>query len=68
MAIANARLLVGRTITAFHLNSFSDGKGGTAHNPVLYLDNGAKLAFSTEETEVGEYGVTPLYWPAKSTR
>jgi hypothetical protein len=68
--IANARLLVGRRIVGFEPNRFPDGRGGTAHDPRIILDNGAVLRFLTEEVEGGEgYGVAPLYFAkTKSVR
>lgn len=59
MVTARKSHLVGRTITAVEFRPFNatpDGKGGTAHNPRITLDNGRELFFLTEETEVGEYG------------
>jgi hypothetical protein len=53
---ATKRHLVGRRIMAVDFRPFDDGRGGTAHNPVLTLDNGRRVTFTTEETEVGEYG------------
>lgn len=52
----SARSLVGRRIVAFDPGPFNDGRGGTAHNPSITLDNGVVLRFMTEETECGEYG------------
>lgn len=54
---ARKRDLIGRTITAVDWRQFPRGgdRRGVAHDPVLTLDNGAKVTFSTEETE-GEYG------------
>lgn len=49
--------LIGRTITDVKMNPFADGRGGTAHDPRITLDDGRVLMFVTEETDVGEYGV-----------
>jgi hypothetical protein len=73
MTLATARLLVGRTIVAVDLRPFSAeiaGEPGVmAHDPILTLDNGARITFLTEETECGSYGVKPLYHPKpKRTR
>lgn len=54
---ANKNHLIGRTITAVDMRPFPDGRGGTAHDPVITLDNGRVLWFVVDETEVGEYGV-----------
>lgn len=61
MATATARLLVGRKIAGFEPRPFDDRRGGTAHHPVLMLDNGALLRFVVEETDTGDYGVLPVY-------
>jgi hypothetical protein len=49
--------LVGKRIVAVDWGPFPDGKGGTAHRPVLTLDSGRVLRFVVEETTVGKYGV-----------
>ena len=62
MKLATARLLVGRKIVAFDARPFDDGRGGTAHDPCITLDNGAVLVFSVQELEhAAGYGVEPLY-------
>jgi len=61
---AMARLLKGRTIVGYKSGAFRDGRGGWAHDPRLILDNGAVIAFNTEETEVGDYGTAIIYCPA----
>jgi len=63
MKIATARLLIGRKIVAFDLRPFDDGRNGTAHSPIFTLDNGATITFTTEETDIGDYGVFPRYFP-----
>jgi hypothetical protein len=55
-ARVRARDLVGRRITAVEFRQFPDGRGGRASKPVLTLDNGRRVFFITEETDVGEYG------------
>jgi hypothetical protein len=64
---ARANQLVGRTITQVVFYPFPDGRGGTAHQPVLTLDNGRRVCFHVEETDVGEYGVLITIW-GKSKR
>jgi hypothetical protein len=54
---ATRKDLIGRKIVAVNLRSFPDGKGGTATDPLLTLDNGRRIWFVVDETEVGEYGV-----------
>lgn len=53
---ATRKHLVGRTIVAVDFGPFDDGRGGTVHAPRITLDNGRVVYFTTEETEVGEYG------------
>lgn len=62
---ATKRDLIGRTIVDVEWRAFrarpqdkSDRK--MAHDPVLILDNGARVHFMTEETDVGEYGTCIL--------
>jgi hypothetical protein len=55
-ARAVARSLVGRTIAAVDLNEHDDGRGGTATDPRITLDDGSFLTFSVQETE-GDYGI-----------
>lgn len=53
---ANKKSLIGRTIVDVQFHPFVDGRGGTAHEPVLLLDNGRSVYFETEETEFSRYG------------
>ncbi len=53
---ATTKHLIGRTIIAVQMRPFRDGRGGTAHAPLVTLDDGRKVWFVTEETEIGEYG------------
>jgi hypothetical protein len=63
VTLATARLLVGRKIVGFELNSWKD-ENGTHYNPIITLDNGASISFSVTETESGaEYGAEPSYHP-----
>lgn len=65
MSIATARLLVGRTIVAFDARPFDD-PNGICHDPVIVLDNGARVSFVVEETDYGgDYGILPIYTPRK---
>ena len=74
MTMVSARRLVGRTIVAFYPCPFPDGRGGVAHEPTIWLDDGSRLYFITEETDVGDYGTyigkTPAQqsWPIKAKR
>jgi hypothetical protein len=54
---ATPKHLIGRKIVAVDLQPFDDRCGGTAHDPILTLDNGRKVWFVTEETDTGDYGV-----------
>src|SRR5215469_11890550 len=59
--------LIGRRIVAVQLNRFDrnvegqpiryEGKERWATSPEIVLDNGQRLRFLIQETEVGEYGV-----------
>jgi hypothetical protein len=57
--------IIGRRIIAVELNSFparpDDKNSPLAHQPVIHLDNGARLDFTTEETECGVYGTAINY-------
>lgn len=55
-ARVRARDLVGRRIIAVEFRQFADGRGGRTSKPMLTLDNGRRVFFLTEETDVGEYG------------
>lgn len=55
--------IVGKTVASVDMGRFSDGRGGTAHTPVIEFTDGSKILFSTEETDVGEYGTSILYLP-----
>lgn len=68
MRMVSERQLVGRRIIKFSPCPFSDGRGGTAHDPVITLDDGSRLTFIVEETDTGEYGVfVSLHKPKKPT-
>lgn len=61
------RDLIGRKIVAVDLYPFDrnmqdgpvcySGPNRYATNPVLTLDNGRRLSFVVQETDIGEYGV-----------
>ena len=58
---ATSRNLLGRTIAAVDFNVFATGVGKQkSTDPVITLDNGARLRFRVAETEVGEYGIEIL--------
>lgn len=65
--MVSARQLIGRTIVGFEPRPFPAGSKAmsapTAHDPVIILDNGQRLLFRTEETEVGRYGTCILITP-----
>jgi len=65
MAKATKPDLVGRSIVdvdfrAFRARPEQKGDRTMAHAPVLILDNGDRVHFMTEETDVGEYGTCIL--------
>lgn len=57
----NPRWLVGKVIAKVEMNPFDDGRGLIAHNPVITFTDGSAIAFTTEETEIGEYGTAISY-------
>lgn len=63
--LATKRRLVGRRIVDVKLNRFNAGGGrGWTYDPVLVLDNGALVTFTTDEIEsASDYGITPNYTP-----
>jgi hypothetical protein len=69
--LANAHLLVGRTIVAFDPRPFDDCNAAgrklrTSYRPVITLDNGATLTFTVDEIDSGaEYGVRTNYHPKR---
>ena len=66
--VPSARELLGRTIVAVEQRTFPDGRGGTAHDPKITLDDGSVLTFTVEETEQGDYGVFVIRTPARKRR
>jgi hypothetical protein len=58
-AQALRKALVGRKIVDTEAHAFRDGRGGITYQPVLVLDNGAKLHFVVHETDGGDYGIDP---------
>lgn len=60
------RALIGRRIVAVHLRPFSDGRGGTAYDPVLVLDDGSRVSFDAQPTEDGDYGITFRHQPPQT--
>lgn len=64
LSTASARLLVGRTIVGFELRTWRDDDPERTphHDPVLVLDNGARVTFTVTETYNGDsYGIRPNY-------
>ena len=61
------KALVGRKIIDVKLNRFSNGQGGFANDPQLFLDDGTVIAFSTQETESGDYGTALVIVPPKES-
>lgn len=57
------KFLKGRRIVEVKWNSFKTGRSvgrgqGWTTDPVFILDDGSKVGFSVQETEVGEYGIS----------
>ncbi len=71
MTLATKRLLVGRTIVDVDLRAWDDTndsgrKLGKKYDPVITLDNGARLTFTVQELDSGDgYAVKPDYHPRK---
>ena len=70
MANLNPRWLIGRKIVKVEMQPFqarpNEGRlSPVAHDPVIWLDNGAHLTFTTEETECGVYGTSISYHKGK---
>jgi hypothetical protein len=66
----NPQWIVGKTIASVEMNPFPRGlheesRRGIAHNPVIWFTDGSRIEFSTEETEVGEYGTAISYAKAR---
>lgn len=63
MRAFNPNWIIGRRIVGVEMNPFParDLNNTMAHDPVITLDNGAKLRFMTEETQTDDYGVRILY-------
>lgn len=55
--MVSAREIVGKRIVAFDPGPFDDGRGQTAHNPRIVLDDGSVLFVTVKETDTGDYGV-----------
>lgn len=51
------RRLRGRRIVRVLLRPFNNLQGGTATDPLIFLDDGTTISFLTQETDCGEYGV-----------
>jgi hypothetical protein len=48
----NPRWIVGKTVARVDLNSFDDGRAGTAHGPVIHFTDGSSISFSTEGASI----------------
>jgi hypothetical protein len=64
--MVSARQLVGRRIVGFQANAYRNGEFGIIHHPVIFLDDGTKLFFITEEDgrNGADYGTTIIKAPA----
>lgn len=61
----NPKWIVGKSVARVEMNPFDDGQGRKAHDPRIWFTDGSSIAFTTEETEVGEYGTNISYSPAR---
>lgn len=57
--------LIGRMIVGFEPNTFDNGYGQLAHDPIIHLDDGSRLVFVVEETDRNCYGVKVIKVRAK---
>jgi hypothetical protein len=61
-----ARALRGKRVKSVRLHPFAPSNGGpAATDPVIVFTDGSSLAFGVDETEMGEYGVSLCYRPAR---
>lgn len=63
--MVSARQLIGRKIVGFDPRPFGDSRGGRAYKPAIYLDDGTRLEFITQETDGDDYGVLVLKVPSE---
>lgn len=64
----NPKWIVGKTIAKVDMRPFEAGEPtrmGMAHDPIIIFTDGSHIWFTTEETEVGEYGTSISYAPGK---
>ena len=65
--VARYRKLVGRTIVkvdpgCFQTDNTGEGsRTGWTSDPTFTLDDGTSFGFTVSETEVGEYGIVPVF-------
>jgi hypothetical protein len=66
----NPKWIVGKTIKSIDMRPFDSGghayKREKAFDPIITFDDGSSITFSTQETEVGEYGTDITYYKAIS--
>jgi hypothetical protein len=62
----NPRWVISKTVERVDMRPFPDGRGGTAHAPIVRFTDGSALTFLTEETEEDGYGTDFRYWPPKA--
>jgi hypothetical protein len=61
MKAPQTHLFKGKVVDRVDWRPFDDGRGGIAHDPLIIFTDGSALAFMTQETDVGDYGVLPVY-------
>jgi len=61
MKAPQTHLFKGKVVDRVDWRQFDDGRGGTAHDPLIVFTDGSALVFMTEETNTGDYGVLPIY-------
>ena len=63
--MSDKRIAIGEAITKIDMRPTRD-KNGTHYDPVIWLENGASIAFRVSESHDGSfYGVTPIFRKAK---
>mgnify|MGYP001582537152 CR=1 FL=1 len=57
----NPKWIIGKTVASVDMQPYDDGRGGTAHDPVITFTDGSSIRFQIEDTE-GAMGVDILYF------
>lgn len=62
------RFLAGKTIERVDVRPFPTDRmpGEMSSDPVIWFEDGSRIAFVVDETEIGEYGISVLYFGRRS--